>query len=77
MQNDYYLLTDDFDSCKTISVCCQSHISFFSFADLRALEMVDEAYTDRDEWIKKSIRTVAKVCITVTSDNYASHCPMA
>ena len=24
--------------------------------------MVDEAYLDSDEWIKKSIRTVAKVC---------------
>jgi len=23
--------------------------------------MVDEAYLDRDEWIKKSIRTVAKM----------------
>jgi hypothetical protein len=29
--------------------------------DIRALEMVDEAYSDRTEWIKKSIRTSAKV----------------
>jgi hypothetical protein len=28
--------------------------------DIRALEMVDEAYADRTEWIKKSIRTTAK-----------------
>jgi starch phosphorylase len=28
---------------------------------IRALEMVDEAYSDRTEWIKKSIRTSAKM----------------
>ncbi|KAF8646197.1 hypothetical protein AX16_007340 [Volvariella volvacea WC 439] len=28
---------------------------------IAALAMVDEAYTDRDEWIKKSIRTTAKM----------------
>jgi len=28
---------------------------------LQALEMVDEAYLDREEWIKKSIRTTAKM----------------
>lgn len=28
---------------------------------IAALAMVDEAYLDRDEWIKKSIRTTAKV----------------
>jgi len=28
---------------------------------IRALEMVDEAYADRTEWIKKSIRTTAKM----------------
>ncbi|KAF8650229.1 hypothetical protein AX14_008614 [Amanita brunnescens Koide BX004] len=43
LQNDYYLITDDFESY------------------LQALKMVDEAYLDRDEWIKKSIRTVAKM----------------
>jgi len=43
LQNDYYLITDDFDSY------------------LQALEMVDEAYLDRDNWIKKSIKTVAKM----------------
>jgi glycogen phosphorylase len=32
-----------------------------SAADLEALKMVDEAYKDRAEWIKKSIRTVAKM----------------
>lgn len=29
--------------------------------DIAALEMVDEAYLDKEEWIKKSIRTTAKV----------------
>lgn len=29
--------------------------------DMEALRMVDAAYLDRDEWIKKSIRTTAKV----------------
>lgn len=42
-QNDYYLLTDDFDSY------------------IAALAMVDEAYQDKEEWIKKSIRTTAKM----------------
>ncbi|KAK2460410.1 hypothetical protein APHAL10511_007575 [Amanita phalloides] len=28
---------------------------------LEALKMVDDAYSDRDEWVKKSIRTVAKM----------------
>jgi len=28
---------------------------------LAALEMVDEAYSDKDEWVKKSIRTTAKM----------------
>jgi hypothetical protein len=31
------------------------------FLDLEALRMVDAAYADRTEWIKKSIRTTAKV----------------
>uniref|UniRef100_A0A5K1K306 Alpha-1,4 glucan phosphorylase n=1 Tax=Ganoderma boninense TaxID=34458 RepID=A0A5K1K306_9APHY len=42
-QNDYYLLTEDFDSY------------------IQALKLVDEAYQDRPEWIKKSIRTTAKM----------------
>ncbi|KAF6746227.1 glycogen phosphorylase [Ephemerocybe angulata] len=42
-QNDYYLLTDDFDSY------------------IAALAMVDEAYADKEEWTKKSIRTTAKM----------------
>lgn len=42
-QNDYYLLSDDFDSY------------------IAALAMVDEAYQDREEWIKKSIRTTAQM----------------
>ena len=29
--------------------------------DIAALAMVDEAYLDRTEWVKKSIRTTAKV----------------
>lgn len=43
LQNDYYLITEDFDSY------------------IRALAMVDEGYLDSEEWIKKSIRTVAKM----------------
>ncbi|KZT00396.1 glycosyltransferase family 35 protein [Laetiporus sulphureus 93-53] len=42
-QNDYYLLTEDFDSY------------------IQALKLVDQAYQDRTEWIKKSIRTTAKM----------------
>ncbi|THG96476.1 hypothetical protein EW026_g5363 [Hermanssonia centrifuga] len=42
-QNDYYLLTEDFDSY------------------IKALALVDEAYQDRTEWIKKSISTSAKM----------------
>ncbi|KIP06577.1 glycosyltransferase family 35 protein [Phlebiopsis gigantea 11061_1 CR5-6] len=41
--NDYYLLTEDFDSY------------------IAALALVDEAYQDRVEWIKKSISTTAKM----------------
>lgn len=33
----------------------------YGSVDIRALEMVDEAYADRTGWIKKSIRTSAKV----------------
>jgi len=28
---------------------------------MAALDLVDEAYKDKDEWVKKSIRTTAKV----------------
>ena len=31
------------------------------YVDIKALELVDLAYQDRTEWIKKSIRTTAKV----------------
>jgi glycogen phosphorylase len=62
-QTDYYLLTEDFDSCKPFIS------SLFSFQcshrrlrlDIAALAMVDEAYQDKEEWIKKSIRTTAKM----------------
>jgi len=33
------------------------------FTDLEANKTVDEAFADRDEWIKKSIITVARVCL--------------
>lgn len=33
----------------------------FSWVDIAALDLVDEAYQDSEEWIKKSIRTTAKV----------------
>lgn len=36
-------------------------LTSFVTVDIRALEMVDEAYADRTEWTKKSIRTTAKV----------------
>ena len=36
-------------------------------ADIQALALVDEAYQDRTEWIKKSIRTTAKVCLYAVS----------
>lgn len=32
-----------------------------TLTDIQALAMVDEAYQDRTEWIKKSIRTSAKM----------------
>ena len=35
------------------------------FSDIAALDMVDEAYLDKDEWIKKSIRTTAKASLQV------------
>jgi len=60
-QSDYYLITDDFDSCMPF-------LTFYAYLnieslniDIAALEMVDEAYLDKEEWIKKSIRTTAKV----------------
>jgi glycogen phosphorylase len=41
------------------------HTEFFTesllVTDMEALRMVDDAYQDREEWIKKSIRTTAKV----------------
>jgi starch phosphorylase len=58
LQHDYYLITDDFESCKAPVF---KYISISFFADIEALKMVDEAYLDREEWIKKSIKTVAKV----------------
>jgi len=36
-------------------------VTDFLISDIRSLEMVDEAFADRIEWIKKSIRTTAKV----------------
>jgi hypothetical protein len=33
--------------------------------DIEALRMVDEAYQDRSEWIKKSIRTTAKASLVI------------
>jgi hypothetical protein len=34
-----------------------------SFVDITAIDMVDKAYQDRAEWIKKTIRVVAKVVL--------------
>lgn len=61
-QGDYYLITDDFDSCGCRPTLAFSSRTDVSPTDIEALRMVDEAYTDRTEWIKKSIRTTAKVC---------------
>ena len=33
------------------------------YTDIAALKMVDEAYHDKTEWVKKSIRTTARVSI--------------
>jgi hypothetical protein len=65
-QGDFYILTDDFDACESFRElrwkCSMSRSTTDnSSVDIRALEMVDEAYADRTEWIKKSIRTTAKV----------------
>lgn len=38
------------------------HLLTGRLTDIEALAMVDEAYLDKTEWIKKSIRTTAKVC---------------
>ena len=52
---------------RTISIPVCFHGVFHSTdaliwnVDIAALEMVDEAYLDKEEWIKKSIRTTAKV----------------
>lgn len=62
-QGDYYLITDDFDSCE-YSALREDSISD-ALSDIEALRMVDEAYNDRTEWIKKSIRTTAKVWIFI------------
>ena len=60
-QHDYYLLTEDFDSCAYIFVTVNSVSDIFVSADIAALELVDAAYQDRVEWVKKSISTSAKM----------------
>ena len=60
-QHDYYLLTEDFDSCAYRCLCTSHDHSWRRPIDIKALELVDEAYQNRTEWIKKSIRTTAKV----------------
>ena len=66
-QHDYYLLTEDFDSCTLpliygrVARGIGIHTHEMRPADIQALALVDEAYQDRTEWIKKSIRTTAKV----------------
>lgn len=62
-QGDHYLLSDDFDSCACPSCVlpCTSYLRGGMTLDIAALAMVDEAYLDRTEWVKKSIRTSAKV----------------
>ncbi|KAH0834128.1 glycogen phosphorylase [Lanmaoa asiatica] len=60
-QGDYYLLTDDFDSCELLECALPHVLMSVRLTDIEALCMVDEAYSDRTEWIKKSIRTTAKM----------------
>ena len=62
-QNDYYLLTEDFDSCTHVCWHRVITVTKTTKTDIQALKLVDEAYQDRPEWIKKSIRTTAKVSI--------------
>ena len=55
------MLTQRFSLLKTIR-----HGDYYLITDdfdsyIGALRMVEDAYRDRDEWIKKSIRTTAKV----------------
>lgn len=66
-QGDFYILTDDFDSCASYWHVDEWQQHLTMIVDIRALEMVDEAYADRTEWIKKSIRTSAKVSTGLTS----------
>lgn len=60
--NDYYLLTEDFDSCACpLSLRASERAAADRATDIAALALVDEAYQDRVEWIKKSISTTAKM----------------
>lgn len=54
-QTDYYLITEDFDSCMycvQLSVSVESHI----YADIAALQMVDEAYLGK--WMRSNVADV-------------------
>lgn len=69
-QGDYYLITDDFESCASCaSACARTH----PFSDIEALSLVDQAYEDRTEWIKKSIRTTAKVGVHILLEGIQLH----
>lgn len=60
-QGDYYLISDDFDSCEDRSIIVIYVWQEF-FLDLQAQKMVDDAYTKNPtEWTKKSIHTTAKM----------------
>ncbi len=69
-QTDYYLLSEDFESCSSaISIkLALLKLVDVQFLDLAALAMVDEAYLNKEEWIKKSIRTTAKVSVLYRLD---------
>lgn len=58
-QGDFYLITEDFDSCECPSVPYNPVLTVL--VDIQAQAMVDAAYQDRIGWIKKSISTSAKV----------------
>jgi starch phosphorylase len=63
-QHDYYLISDDFDSCECLATYCVPGLNVGN-TDLQALALVEESYLDRPSWLKKSIITSAKVGFVV------------
>lgn len=57
---DYYLVSDDFDSCGLLSITPLYRL-LTPLPDLEAQRLVDTAYQDKASWIKKSITTTARM----------------